>query len=180
MNIKKVKTLGVLITFLLCFLIHFLYDWFPNSFFSIFSPVNESIWEHMKLIATSYIIYGLIDYLLLKKYSITHNNFLLQLFIIPIIGILLYLIIYLPLYSFMGESMIISLTLLFVIIMIMHIISSNILKLKPLKYESIIGVLGIIIIYIIFGILTYKPPKTELFLDKQNKQYGINIYQIPK
>lgn len=32
------------------FPLHSLYQWLPNPFFALFSPVNESIWEHGKLI----------------------------------------------------------------------------------------------------------------------------------
>ena len=31
-------------------LLHFLFDWFPNPVTALFSPVRESIWEHVKLI----------------------------------------------------------------------------------------------------------------------------------
>ena len=30
--------------------LHFLYDWVPNPVTALFSPVNESLWEHGKLI----------------------------------------------------------------------------------------------------------------------------------
>lgn len=115
MNLKKIKILGVFSIFGLCFLLHFIYNWIPNSILAIFVPVNESIWEHMKLIPTSFILWGIIDFILLKKYE-NFNNFLLQLFIVPVIGIILYLLIYLPLYNIFGENMIISIVLLFIVI----------------------------------------------------------------
>ena len=118
MGLKGVKILGIFLVFLLCFPLHFIYDWWPNSLFSIFAPVNESIWEHMKLIFTSYVFYGIFDYLLLKKNKLNFNNFVFQLFIVPIIGIILYLIIFIPLYDNFGENMIISIGLLFIIIII--------------------------------------------------------------
>ena len=31
-------------------LLHFVYGWFPNPITMIFAPVNESIWDHLKLI----------------------------------------------------------------------------------------------------------------------------------
>lgn len=31
-------------------LLHFLYVWLPCSFTAVFSPVNESLWEHVKII----------------------------------------------------------------------------------------------------------------------------------
>ena len=54
MNLKKYKILSVFIIFLLMFPLHYVYDKFPNSLTSIFCPVNESIWEHLKLIFTSF------------------------------------------------------------------------------------------------------------------------------
>lgn len=29
---------------------HFLYEWFPCNFTATFAPVNESVWEHLKLV----------------------------------------------------------------------------------------------------------------------------------
>lgn len=42
------------------FLIHFLYEWSPNVLFALFSPVRESVWEHMKLIYWPLLLAGLI------------------------------------------------------------------------------------------------------------------------
>ena len=30
--------------------LHFLYQWLPNAVTALFSPVNESLWEHVKLV----------------------------------------------------------------------------------------------------------------------------------
>ena len=32
------------------FVLHFVYQWWPNAVSSLFSPVRESLWEHIKLI----------------------------------------------------------------------------------------------------------------------------------
>ena len=176
MNLKVVKTLGLFLIFLLCFPLHFIYDFLPNTLFSIFVPVNESIWEHMKLIFTSYVFYGIFDYLLLKKNKISFNNFLLQLFLIPIVGIILYLLIFIPIYNNFGENMLISIGLLFLIIIFEQVLSYYFLRFKEIKYQNIIGIVGIIITYIIFGYLTYNPVENYIFFDISNSKYGINIY----
>ena len=174
MSLKKIKILGFFVIFALCFLFHFLYGWLPNSLFSIFFPVNESIWEHMKLIYTSYIFYGLFDYILLRKNKI--NNFMFQLFLIPIIAIIIYLIIFIPIYKMIGENMIISIGLLGIIIIIEQILSYFILQYKGINYQNIVGIIGIILVYIIFGYLTYKPIENYIFYDTVKDKYGINIY----
>ncbi len=30
--------------------LHFLYDWIPSPLVSVFAPINESVWEHLKLL----------------------------------------------------------------------------------------------------------------------------------
>lgn len=176
MNLKTIKVIGVFGIFLLCFLFHFLYEWLPNSLFSIFFPVNESIWEHMKLIYTSFVVYGIIDYILLNKNKIQFNNFLLQLFIIPIIAIILYLVIFIPIYNNFGENMIISIGLLFLVIVVEQLLSYHLLQYRKIKYQNIIGIIGIILVYIIFGYLTYRPLENYVFFDTVESKYGINIY----
>ncbi len=176
MGLKAIKILGLFLIFLLCFPLHFIYDFWPNSLFSIFAPVNESIWEHMKLIFTSYVFYGIFDYLFLSKNKITFNNFLFQLFIIPVIAIILYLSIFIPIYNNFGENMIISIGLLFLIIGLEQVLSYYFLQFKEIKYQNIIGIIGIIITYIIFGYLTYNPIENYVFFDMANSKYGINIY----
>ncbi len=176
MNLKTIKVVGVLGIFLLCFLFHFLYEWLPNSLFSIFFPVNESIWEHMKLIYSSFVVYGIIDYILLSKNKIQFNNFLLQLFIIPIIAIILYLIIFIPIYNNFGENMIIAIGLLFLVIVVEQLLSYYLLQYRNIKHQNIIGIIGIILVYIIFGYLTYKPLENYIFFDTTENKYGINIY----
>ena len=176
MSLKVVKILGLFLIFLLCFPLHFIYDFLPNTLFSIFTPVNESIWEHMKLIFTSYVFYGIFDYLLLKKNKISFNNFLLQLFLIPIVGIILYLLIFIPIYNNFGENMLISIGLLFLVIIFEQVLSYYFLQFKEIKYQNIIGIVGIIITYIIFGYLTYNPVENYIFFDISNSKYGINIY----
>ena len=58
---KKIKIIGIFIIFILSVIFHFLYGIFPNYLFSILFPVNESIWEHMKLIVTSTLVFSIFD-----------------------------------------------------------------------------------------------------------------------
>lgn len=176
MNLKKMIFINTILTFLLCFLTHFLYDRFPNPVFSIFFPVNESIWEHMKMLYTTFLLYGIIEYFILKKFNIQHNNFLLATFIKSIISIPIYLIMFLPIYFNFGENMVVTFIILFITILIVNYIGSKILELHPINYQKEISIVFIIIIYILMGILTYKPPRTDIFFDTQEEKYGINDY----
>lgn len=173
MNLKKIKIIAIVGIFIISFGSHFIYDLLPNFITSIFFPVNESIFEHMKLIFTSTLLYGIIDYLLLKKNNIQFNNFKFQLFFTSFISIPIYLLIYLPIRSLLGEKLIISISILLITYIISQIISYYILTQKPLPKLNKITIPTIIITYIIFTILTYYPPKNFLFYDTQTKTYGI-------
>ena len=177
MDLKKVKIVSIFGMFILCFLTHFLYNFFPNTLFSIFFPVNESIWEHMKMMSSSILIWSILEYFLYKKFRVNHNNFILSLFLEVCLSIIIFLIIYLPIYHFTGSIFILNLIVLFISLYFVNIISYYILALRYL-HKELLGIVGIILLYIIFGILTYNPPFNYIFFDKMENKYGINIYEL--
>lgn len=160
--------------FILSFLGHFLYNLFPNTLFSILFPVNESIWEHMKLIVTPILIYIIIEYIIYRKKNIAYNNFILSYAISIIIGIIFYLITYLPIHYIWGHSLLFAIALLFITFVVIEYISYKIMNYKEIKYNTLIGILMLLLLYILFGIFTYYPPRNGLFYDTQSKSYGIN------
>ncbi|MCM1370479.1 MAG: DUF6512 family protein [Clostridium sp.] len=179
MNLKKVKIISIFGIFLLSFLCHFLYDWFPNTLFSIFFSVNESIFEHMKIISSSILIYSIIEYILLKKLNIKYNNFLFSILISIISNIIIFLIIFLPVYYKIGENLPITIFIIFIAIVITQFISYKILSLeKNYTWLNIVSLVFIIIIYVIFAYLTYNPVINEFFFDPLKEQYGINTFLI--
>ncbi len=177
LNLKQIKIIAVIGIFLISFLSHFAYDIFPNIIFSFFFPVNESIWEHMKILFTSTLIYGIIDYLLLKKNNIKYNNFPFQLYFTAISSIPIYLVIYIPLYKLLGENMFIAIFLMFLVYVFEQFISYNILKEKEYKILNILIIPIIISCYLGFIYLTYNPPKNYIFYDTKEKKYGTDDYQ---
>ena len=49
-------------------LLHFVYDWTGSSVAAaLFSAVNESTWEHMKLLAVPWILFSLVEYIVLRS-----------------------------------------------------------------------------------------------------------------
>ena len=175
---KKIIIINSILTFALCFLTHFLYDLLPNPIFSILFPVNESIWEHMKMIYTTFLLYGLIEYFILKRFDFKPNNYLLSIFLKGVIAIPIYLAIYLPIYYTFGENMIVTFIILFLTILLINIIGIKIQQSDEIMYQKLISIIGIIIVYIIMGLLTYKTPRYDLFFDTNEEKYGINDYLI--
>ena len=142
-SLKKVKIISSIGIFLLCFLFHFIYEWIPNTVTSIFFPVNESIWEHMKLLFSSVIFYGIIDYLILQKFYIKYKNFFTSLFMSALLIIPIYLIMFLPVYYKIGNRMIITILLMFLSIILSQVISYYILKDRYYYRSSLLSLIYI-------------------------------------
>ena len=59
-NLKSYMLIGVLFVSALGTLFHFVYDWSGgNLLVSLFAPINESIWEHTKLLFFPMLLYAL-------------------------------------------------------------------------------------------------------------------------
>ncbi|MGL5352726.1 MAG: DUF6512 family protein, partial [Clostridium sp.] len=86
---------GIPTLFFIGFLMHYIYDFSNNNIIvGLISPVNESIWEHLKLLVFPLVSWWVIYYIFNKqKYSIDKNKWftgtlislLTSLFTIPII-----------------------------------------------------------------------------------------------
>lgn len=172
MTLKKIKIINVVFLFLLSFLWHFMYNWFPNNIFALVFPVNESIWEHMKIIYYCLLLGSVLKFYLCKKNNIKINNFYIEAMVKSLLGVIFYLIIFIPLYLWLGESMIISIGLMLVTYVFMEFIGYKILTSEELN----INILPVIIIAlgcIMFVILTFYPLHNFLFFDEVKFGYGI-------
>lgn len=172
MILKKIKIINVVFLFLLSFLWHFMYNWFPNNIFALVFPVNESIWEHMKIIYYCLLLGSVLKFYLCKKNNIKINNFYIEAMVKSLLGVIFYLIIFIPLYLWLGESMIISIGLMLVTYIFMEFIGYKILTSEELN----INILPVIIIAlgcIMFVILTFYPLHNFLFFDEVKFGYGI-------
>lgn len=170
---KKIKIIGVFVIMPLSILCHFLYEWNSNFIFSVFCPINESIWEHMKLMATPFLLYGIFEWIYYKKKNINYDNLLISLCISIIVGIIAYLVPYLIIDKFISHNMIVSISLLFLDYCFMEYLSFKIINTNKIKYSNYIGTILLFLIYFMFYYLTYNPPHTYLFYDTKDKSYGI-------
>mgnify|MGYP000865792531 CR=1 FL=1 len=122
-------------------LIHFLYEWSNHSqIVAIFSPINESLWEHHKLGLWSVALFSLIEYWFIRDYI---NNFItakvagiLSLQLLIVIGFYLYT-------SFIDRSILLLDILLYVIgAVICQVISYEVLTRKrvnrAIKYTAVL------------------------------------------
>ena len=172
MNPQKLKIISTIIAFILCFPLHFVYDKFPNFITSIFTPVNESIWEHMKILFTSIIITGIFQKIYIKFKHLDYNNICFSNFIAAITSIPIFLLIFTPIYKFIGENLPLTIIIMLITIVIVEYISYLIMNKSDYKLEND-TIIFVIIIYLLFTLLTYFPPKKDIFIDPITQTYGI-------
>ncbi len=167
----KIILLYSIIVFVISSLIHSFYEMLPNGVTLIFFPVNESIWEHMKMIFSSYVLFTIGKTILFNKKTILLD------ILTAYTNIIVFLILYLPIYYIFKENMIVTLSIYFISIVISFIIRFIVKKkLKVSEKIDNLSFILIIVTYILFTYLTYYPINADIFIDHVNKKIG--VYKI--
>ena len=168
---KKFKYILIssIILFIIMSISHFIHDFLSIDIIAIYFPINESIFQHMKLIYTSFFIFYLVLYLLKRKFKF--NNIFLTNLISVLTCIISFLAIYLPIFFNIGDNMIFTFILLFISILLGQFISYNLLLKEKRVSLNILAISFIVIIFIIFGYLTFNPIHNDLFWDFKNRTY---------
>lgn len=154
-------------------LLHFLYDWTNQSIIvASFSAVNESIWEHMKLLFFPMFVFALIEYKFIGK---NYENFWCAKLAGSIIGLLLIPIIY---YAYTGIFGVntdwFNIVIFFVAAGTAYYLENLLLKNKLcLCRSSFIAFLLLCLIAVLFIVMTFVQPKIPLFQDMTTGDYGI-------
>ncbi len=141
---------------------HFLYDWTGNNhIIGLFTPVNESIWEHMKLLFFPMLLYSLF---IIIKFQRKYPCITSALFFGILIGTMLIPILFYAYTVILGKDIFILDIATFILSIIIAFWLSYKLTLSC-KLESYTFFLCyvICIIFISFILLTYHPPKGSLF-----------------
>lgn len=152
--------------------LHFLYDFTNKSVWSApFSGVNESTWEHMKLLFFPLFIYALIQSRFFKEYK----NF----WCIKLVGITTGLVMIPALFytynGAIGKSPDwLNITIFFVCALIAFLLETWLFNNKSFECElSRIGFSVLVLIGVLFVVFTFYSPKLPLFKDPITGTYGI-------
>jgi len=137
----------------------------------VFSAVNESVWEHLKIAFWPALLYLLFEYRYLPK---NVNNF----FVAKTLGIYaITLIIPVIFYSytlFLEENLIIDIGSFIFAIILGQLISYRLLiSRKFAKFFELISIVALVILALAFVVFTFYPPTLEFFRDPTTGEYGI-------
>ena len=152
-------------------LLHFTHDWIKKGvLLHIFSALNESTWEHMKLLIAPTILVGICQYIFLKQQYVNIFNSILILLVIELITIpLLYEILRL-----LVKKVPFPITILiFILSIVFGLIAQYVMLNKGISiFSESISLILILLIVIKFGIFSYYPPKIFIFRDPVTGRYG--------
>ena len=178
MSKKRLKIISTILVILFSFLFHSIYDKFPNFMTSLFFPVNESIWEHMKMVYLSYVAAYIIELIIIHKTNMQSFNQKSSIVISILFNIIIYLAFYIPVYNFFGFNEFVTISSYIISIIITEIVSYKVITSnKNYSFFNKYSYLILFIIELIFIYLTYFPLKLDIFVDKLNKKIGIsNLY----
>ena len=150
---------------------HFTYDIFNhNPIVGLFSAVNESTWEHIKIALTPTFLWSLIDGYL---FGINLNYFLAKFISLLTIIVLMPILFYGYKYLLKKDFFIFDIIIFYIVIIISQLSFYFLLRITPInfiyRYLSCIG------IFIIFGgymTHTLLPAKNFIFKDPITNKYG--------
>jgi hypothetical protein len=153
--------------------LHFTFELSGNQpVVGVFSAVNESVWEHLKLGFWPALLWALIEYRYIKKST---NNFFFAktagIYLIPIVIPILF-------YSYtavLGESVLVIDILTFVVAVIVgQLASYKLLTYRRLPHLlSKISLFALALLGVAFVLFTFYPPHLPLFRDPVTSGYGI-------
>ena len=167
------EMIGIIFIIVLGSNLHFTFEWSGSqAVVGVFSAVNESVWEHLKLGFWPAVVFALIEFKYLKKLT---NNFLFAktvgIYLIPVVIMVIF-------YSYtavLGESILAIDILSFVIAVIVgQLVSYRLLTWKTVPYNlDKVSLIALILLGLGFVFFTFYPPQLAMFQDPITGEYGI-------
>ncbi|WP_313075580.1 DUF6512 family protein [Lacrimispora sp.] len=157
---KYVVIIGILFVWIIGTLFHFVYEWSgENLIVGLISPVNESVWEHMKLIFFPMLLFGLLT----KnkdtnpcQTSAYYAGMLIGTLLIPVMFYL-----YTPILG--GSNLVIDILIFYLSVFIAFALSYFLSKNCLLRKYNGLLFFAVTLLMVSFFIFTFVPPSLPIF-----------------
>lgn len=165
-KIRNWQIIAVLFTLVLGTLLHFTYEWSENNqIVGTFSAINESTWEHLKLLSFPMLIFAIFEGINIYKET---NNYIEAKTIGIIFGMLFITVFFFTYTGIIGTNFaVLDIGSFFVGVILSEIIAYKIMQMKSFSTNKTkhISIILIIIITLCFIIFTFNPPNINYFRD---------------
>ena len=173
-KLEKTQIVVTIVSIILGTILHFTYEVLEeNIVVGAFSAVNESVWEHLKLIFFPMLIVAIIEYFIVNKIS---KNYLEAKVIGIFTAISFTIVAFFTYTGIIGTNFLIVDILIFIASIILgELVAYRLMKRKNesnTKTKILAGLI-IVFLFICFILLTYFTPHVNLFRDPITGTYGI-------
>lgn len=166
--LKSYILAGIPVIFFVGSIFHFLYQWSGQStLIAMISPVNESVWEHLKLVLWPTILWWLVGYYTIgKKANSTPQLFAVCCLCSLLVSMTTILAFFYTYTGILGiESLMLDILGMLIGIILGQLMALHIVKYcNPSSYWLYISVFIIAVIVIMFVAFTFSPPKLPIFI----------------
>lgn len=171
MRLKKYEISGIFFTIILGSLLHFTYEWSNGvNMVALFSAVNESTWEHLKLLFFPYLLFAIFEYILLQD---EYENIITAKCFGVISGMLFIpILFYSYIAVFQKDSFLYDISIFVLSVILSYVISYTIMRKNSCSLETIC-IYILLLVTIAFFVFTFKPPECFIFLDPVTGSYGL-------
>ncbi len=166
------QLMGFAVTSLLGTLLHFLYEWLGRSpLVAPFSGVNESTFEHMKLLFWPMLLFAVIESLFFRErgdfWCVKLRGILLGLLLIPVL--------FYTYNGVVGKSPdFVNIAIFFLAAAAAYLYEARRLHREPrpcrTPHGALLALLGVAALFVLF---TFMPPELAIFRDPLSGGYGI-------
>ena len=172
MKIKTWQFITVIICIILGIFLHFTYEGSgENKLVGLFSAVNESTWEHLKLIYYPTVLIGIIGYFIIEKKT---NNYWLAQTIGIIVAITFIVTFFYTYRGVLGKNIdALNIGSFFVAVILGEFVTYKILKFRKTYNAEIVSIIFLVILFFSFILYTFYPPQIPLFENPISGDYGI-------
>lgn len=168
-KITKFETASFIFASIVGTLMHFVYEFSNGSpIVALIAPVNESVFEHLKLTFFPLLAFAVFEYFFIGK---IHSGFFLIKAKAILLGVLSVIVLYYTYTGIIGKNYMIPDVLIFYISVLISTLYF-VKKYKKNESKNLAGILIFILVWIVFIVFTFKTPHINLFLDPRGF-YGI-------
>lgn len=162
---------GFLFTSIFGTLLHFAYEWSGNSITAaIFSGVNESVWEHMKLLYIPMLVFSFAQ---ASSFSFREDYWLIKLYG-SVLGTASIPLLFWSYNGSIGASpALVNIMIFYLSAAAAYCFELWLFEAKRLTATKYLPLAISVSIAVMFVLFTFYPPHIELFRDPTNNSYGI-------
>jgi len=165
------QIVGFIFTGILGVLLHFLFDLTNQSVLvAPFSAVNESIFEHIKLLFFPMLVFALVENRYIGK---EYKGFWCVKLIGVVLGIVLIPVLYYTINGIFGNTPDwVNIAIFFLTTAIVYWVETRLLKGKNINCKSNLALLMLFLIALVLAVWTCIPPHIPFFEDPLTQTYG--------